>query len=249
MTPNASCKQGASVPLAELVSGEPASGRVFEQTLMPGIADGIASGRVRVDAIARWLQDVAYADVLDAGFNEGGAWIVRRMRLRVEAFPRFGEPVTLRTFCSGIGRFSAERRTTIRGATAAVDAVAVWVWINDQGRPGRFPDRFLELYRESAAGRGASVRLGHPEPPADCERSPWSFRAADVDVAGHVNNSHYWEPLEERFATAEPEAIDAEIEHRDPALPGKAFVVSDRQGLWIEGADGVLHASIRLAGE
>ena len=58
---------------------------------MPGIADAVGSGRVRVDAIARWLQDVAYADIIDAGFDEGGAWVVRRMRMRVEAFPRFGE--------------------------------------------------------------------------------------------------------------------------------------------------------------
>ena len=87
---------------------------------MPGIADAVGSGRVRVDAIARWLQDVAYADIIDAGFDEGGAWVVRRMRMRIEAFPRFGERVTLSTFCSGIGRFAAERRTSIRGETAAV---------------------------------------------------------------------------------------------------------------------------------
>ena len=46
---------------------------------MPGIADAVGSGRVRVDAIARWLQDVAYADIIDAGFDEGGAWVVRRI--------------------------------------------------------------------------------------------------------------------------------------------------------------------------
>ena len=48
---------------------------------------------MRLDAIARWLQDVAYEDLLDAGFEKSGVWIVRRLRLRVEAWPRFGEPV------------------------------------------------------------------------------------------------------------------------------------------------------------
>ena len=76
---------------AELVA-EPAAGRVFERALRPGIADALGDGRVRLDAIARWLQDVAYADLLDAGFEERGVWIVRRMRLRVESWPRFGEP-------------------------------------------------------------------------------------------------------------------------------------------------------------
>lgn len=233
--------------LIELGDPEPASGRVFEQRLMPGIADAVGTGRVRLDAIARWLQDVAYADLIDAGFDRSGAWIVRRVRLRVESFPRFGEPVVMRTFCSGIGRFSAERRTTVRGASAIVDAVALWVWIDDRGRPGRFPDHFVALYGESAAGRGAPTRLRHPEPVDDGERAGWSFRAADVDVAGHVNNSHYWAPLEERLAAAEPERVDAEIEHRAPALPGRASTVGDADWLWIEGDDGVVHASIRFA--
>jgi acyl-ACP thioesterase len=242
-------ERAANVQLAEFATAEPASGRVFEQTLMPGIADSAASGRVRVDAIARWLQDVAYTDLLDAGLEQSGVWIVRRMRIRIEAFPRFGTPVTMRTFCSGIGRFSAERTTTVRGATGAIDAVALWIWIDEHGRPSRFPDRFVGLYGESAAGRNPSTRLRHPEPASDCERSPWTFRAVDVDVAGHVNNSHYWEPLEERFAASEPETLDAEIEHREPALPGEALIVSAQDALWIERADGALHASIRFAGE
>src|SRR5918995_2979337 len=113
-----SCTRARSTPTlaafvtpTELVAA-PAVGRVFERSLLPGIADAVGSGRVRLDAIARWLQDIAYADVIDAGFDEGGMWIVRRMRIRVEAFPRFGEPVALRTFCSGLARFAAERRTS-----------------------------------------------------------------------------------------------------------------------------------------
>jgi acyl-ACP thioesterase len=130
------------VELTELV-GEPGSGRIFERTLTPGIADGIGDMRIRLDAIARWLQDVAYADLIDAGFEQEGIWIVRRVRMRVRAFPRFGEEVTLRTFCSGVGRFSAERRTSVRGATGHVDAVALWIWIDAGGEPARFPDRFV----------------------------------------------------------------------------------------------------------
>jgi acyl-ACP thioesterase len=234
------------VEAAELVDANPAAGRVFEQRLMPGIADALESNRVRLDAIARWLQDVAYADLLDSGFEETGFWIVRRMRLRVEAFPSFGEQVVLRTFCSGIGRFSAQRRTSLRGETAIADAVATWVWIDENGRPARFPGHFVDLYGESAAGRPAPVRLHHPEPPQACERIPWTFRAADIDVAGHVNNSHYWEPLEERFAGSDPERVDIEIEHRDAALPGDAFVLSEADRLWIVGEGDSVYASLLI---
>lgn len=122
----------------ELVS-EPGEGRVFERAALPGITDAGGDGRVRLDALARWLQDVAYADWLDSGVDEGGMWILRRARMRVERFPRFGDPVTIRTFCSGIGRFSAERRTSVSGRSAAVETVATWVWMDSEtGRPKRF---------------------------------------------------------------------------------------------------------------
>ena len=217
--------------------------------MRPGIADANGSGRCRLDAMARWLQDVAYADLVDAGFEGRGAWIVRRTRIRVDAFPRFGEWLQLRTFCSGIGRFSAERRTSIRGETAAVEMVALWVCLDPEaGRPMRFPPDFLAVYEESAAGRDANVRLRHPDPPEDAARSGWRFRAAEMDPAGHINNSHYWTPLEEELASGpEPESIDAEVEYRDPAVAGEVALLRRGTSLWIAGIDGTLHATVLRA--
>ena len=51
---------------------EPASGRVFEASLTPEVADVTGTGRSRLDAIARWLQEIARGDLEDAGF-EGGS--------------------------------------------------------------------------------------------------------------------------------------------------------------------------------
>jgi acyl-ACP thioesterase len=214
--------------------------------MRPGIADAGGSGRCRLDAMARWLQDVAYADLIDSGFEGRGAWIVRRTRIRVETFPRFGEDLVITTFCSGIGRFSAERRHSIRGENAAVETVSLWVCLDpDRGRPMRFPEDFLMVYRESAGGRDANVRLRHPDPPDNGERSAWSFRATEMDPAGHINNSHYWTPLEEQLASEpEPNSIDAEIEYRDPAMPGDVEIVRQGESMWITGAEGVVHASL-----
>lgn len=235
-------------PPIELVD-EPGSGRVFEQRLMPGLADAGGDGRVRLDAIARWLQDIAYADLLDAGADETGIWIIRRARMRVERFPRFGEPVTLRTFCSAIGRFSAERRTSVRGSSGAVESVALWIWIDaESGRPKRFPAEFLANYSESARGREASVRLSHGDPPDGAERREWRFRATDEDIAGHVNNSHLWAPLEEELADSTPEDLDVEIEFRTPTMPGPATVLRAPGGLWIANEAGdTVSASMRIA--
>ena len=221
-------------------------GRAFEQAMRPGIADANAAGRCRLDAIARWLQDVAYADLVDAGFEGRGAWIVRRTRIRVEAFPRFAEDLVQRTFCSGIGRFSAERRTSIKGADADVEAVALWVCLDpERARPMRFPPDFLATYEASAAGRDANVRLRHPDPPEDAEAGTWRFRAAEMDPAGHINNSHYWTPLEEDLAHGpEPDTMDAEVEYRDPAMPGEVAVIRRGSSLWIASPEGDVHASL-----
>jgi acyl-ACP thioesterase len=221
-------------------------GRSYERTMRPGIADADGAGRCRLDALARWLQDIAYADLVDAGFEGQGAWIVRRTRIRVETFPRFGENLEVRTFCSGIGRFSAERRTSIRGDRAAVETVGRWVCLDPgRGRPMRFPSEFISIYEESAGGRDANVRLRHPDPPAEAERSAWHFRATEMDPAGHINNSHYWSPLEEELAAGpEPERIDAEIEFRDPALAGEAVLLRQGSSLWIASTQGAVHASI-----
>lgn len=224
------------------------SGRVFERSLLPGIADATGSGRVRVDALARWLQDVAYLDLIDGGLVQEGVWVVRRTQIAAERFPRFGEPVVVRTRCTGIGRFSAERTTTIAGDGAAVEAVALWVWLDAATlRPQRFPESFVDLYRESAAGRDAKVRLKHPDPPAGAGAGRrWRFRASDLDVAGHVNNAAYLAVIEEELAADEPQSLALEIEYREPAQPGEALVVAEGAMRWILGELGETYASIRL---
>jgi acyl-ACP thioesterase len=234
--------------LTEIVP-DPRRGRAFEREMRPGIADANGEGRCRLDAIARWLQDIAYADIVDAGLEDRGAWIMRKTRIKVETFPQFGEDLRLRTFCSGIGRFSAERRTSIRGEDAAVEAVAVWIYLErETAWPTRFPDDFAGIFEESAGDRDASVRRRHPKPPAGAERSGWVFRAAEVDPAGHINNSAYWVPLEEELAAApDPRSIDAEIEYREPAQPGEVELLRNGSSYWVASLEGSVHASLLRA--
>jgi acyl-ACP thioesterase len=229
----------------------PKRGRVFTGTARPGLADCTPSGRVRLDALARWLQDVAYDDVEDAGVADAVVWVVRRMRIKVERFPRFGERFELKTFCSGFGRMWAERRTTIAHEGAGVvETVSLWVHLDpESARPTPITPRELELYGEAAAGRRVTARLRHPPPGSADSRHQWRFRATDCDLADHVNNAAYWEPLEEELllAGAEPATIDAEMEFRNPAQPGDKLVLSDGDRRWIVGDGGETHASLVFA--
>jgi acyl-ACP thioesterase len=224
------------------------TGRVYEQRVRAGLADAGPTGRVRLDALARWLQDVAWADVDDAGLADRVAWVVRRMRLRVDAFPAFGERLELRTWCTGFGRMWAERTTTVMGSAAAVEAVAVWVSLDPvTGRPKALDQPFVDVYGEAAAGRTVKARLHHPAPPADAAAAPWLFRRADLDVADHVNNAAYWAPVEEALLAREDlGALEAEVEFRGGADAGPATVLHAGDHWWITQPAGQVAASLSV---
>jgi acyl-ACP thioesterase len=237
--------------LNELVP-RPHQGRVFEQVARPGFADCAPSGRIRLDALARWLQDVAYGDVVDAGMAHTAVWVVRRTRIRVERFPRFGDTYALATFCSGLGRMWAERRTSISQLgkpDTAVEAVSLWVRLDPvDWHPIPFTEQEARLYGTSAAGRRVTARLRHPPPPSLNGGVPWTFRATELDIAGHINNAAYWGPLEEELLGGpEPRLIDAELEYRSPCQPGGKILIRDEARRWIVSGEGETHASFLLA--
>jgi acyl-ACP thioesterase len=234
----------------------PKRGRVFAGAALPGLADCAPSGRIRLDALARWLQDVAYADVEDAGVADAAVWVVRRTRIRVARFPRFGEHHSLRTFCSGFGRAWAERRTTITQDGAAssavepsVEAVSLWVHLDPGTRgPSPLTPKELELYGEAAAERRVNARLRHRAPGTADHAGQWVFRATELDLAEHINNAAYWQPLEEELLAGEdPETVDVEMEFRTPAQPGEKLVLQEGPQRWIVSDEGETHASAVFA--
>jgi hypothetical protein len=50
----------------------PPEGRVFTHRDRVTLADVSPTGRARLDALARWLQDAAYDDAPDSGLDGGG---------------------------------------------------------------------------------------------------------------------------------------------------------------------------------
>jgi acyl-ACP thioesterase len=218
-------------------------GRVFSIVRRPLLGDCAPSGRARLDALARWMQDVAFADVEQAGLEQAAIWVLRRHRIRVTRFPRFGERCVVRTFCSGIGRMWAERRTTVSLAAAdgqpgepIVESLALWVHLDPVRRmPSRVTEAELEVYGASAGDRKVVARLRHPRPDQVQQEWRWRFRHTDADIADHVNNAAYWEPLEDELLGGRGELaqIDAEIEFRVPAQPGPMLILASGERRWI----------------
>src|SRR6266480_680606 len=159
------------------------SGRVVTITRHVALGDVRPDATMRLDAIARIVQDVADADARGAPVEGMGIWILRRLELALAHTPRFRADLTARTWCSGVGARWAERRTDVRaGDVLCVEATGLWVHVDaKRGTPAPMPDGFHSLWGPSAGGRQVSSRLRHPRPPADAVSSRWMLRATDVD--------------------------------------------------------------------
>ncbi|HTS96926.1 MAG TPA: acyl-ACP thioesterase domain-containing protein [Streptosporangiaceae bacterium] len=215
----------------------PAEGRVFTTRRAVGGPDVSPDGRLRLDALARYLQEAAEGDLADAGWREGYVWVVRRCAVHIASYPRLGQRLGVRTFCSATGPRWAERTTILAGAEGdLVRARALWAAVDPgTGRPCPLGPEFHRLYGPSAGGRSVSARLSHPGPPEPSSGAPWPLRAADFDAAGHVNNAVYWAAVEDALAGLGWLPARADLEYHRPALPGCAprlLVRPEPAGAW-----------------
>jgi acyl-ACP thioesterase len=203
----------------------PERGRRFVTRRRVRLGDVNGANRLRLDAIACYLQDVAADDVAEvADTRVDGAWILRRTALVVGRSPRYGDDVEVTTFCSGTGPRWAERRTTLSNDDISfAEAAAIWVYVDRAGRPAPLGEWFFDRYGEGTDGRKVSGRLSLPPPPDHAHARPWPIRASDFDLLRHVNNAAYWYAVEDELARLAPDQapVSAELEHRVAIEPGE----------------------------
>lgn len=204
-----------------------------------------ATGRVRLDALARYLQDTAIDDVDETGWGAPEhLWVLRSIRVDVVHPLLADRAVELETWCSSVAAVAAGRRWSVRGdCGGALEVDSVWIHLGPDARPARL-DGF-GVYAESTGGRLASTRLELPGPPPGLERTPWPLRLSDLDLAGHVNNAAYWQAIEMRQSLGGP---DLRLPYRALLEYRHAIDIGERVELVEGGGDGRLDVSF-LVGE
>jgi acyl-ACP thioesterase len=192
----------------------PTRGRVFADRRRIRLSDRDGRGRLRLDGVARFLQDVAIDDVEQTGWGlPEHLWFVRSIRVDVIAPFRADREVALSTWCSGTAAIAAGRRWSLAGdGGGRIEVDSVWIHLGPDQAPARIEG--FGVYEGATDGRRVSTKLELPDPGLEAARAPWTLRAADVDLHGHVNNAVYWQAVEEALLDAGP----------DPARPLRALL-------------------------
>ena len=195
----------------EALVPQPPTGRTFRVAYRIRLSDTDATGRLRLDAVARYLQDAAIDDVSETSWGAPEhLWVLRAVRIDVLApFLADGAAVTgKRPATPGCERREAAAPGHDVGG-GAIEVDSTWVHLGADARPARIGEGF-EAYAEAAQGRATSTRLTLAAPDGGT-RIGWPLRATDVDRMGHVNNAAYWAAVEQRLAKHE---LDLRLPHR-----------------------------------
>ncbi|MEV6659792.1 acyl-[acyl-carrier-protein] thioesterase [Nocardia fluminea] len=196
------------------------------------LGDTDADDRLRLDAVARYLQDIGF-DHLDAvaDGDTHQAWIVRRTVIDVYEPIVFGDRVQLRRWADALSNRWCDMRIQLRGEKGGhIEAAAFLIHIDPvAGRPARMSDAFMAPMLASTTQHRLRWKAALSElDVADVEEVPFPLRVTDVDRLGHVNNAVYWEALEEALA-AHPDRhrlpYRAIVEHVGPVMMGDKVVL------------------------
>ncbi len=224
----------------------PQHGRTFSSSRPVRLSDAGIDGRLRVDGLARFLQDAGSDDWADAGIVSDDVWVARRTSWRLreaDRWPRLADTVTLTTWCGGTGAAWAERRTDVGvEGTVLIEAASLWVPIDEEGRPRRVRPEFFDVYGSAAAGRRVPGRVTTPPVDTDAARREWAVRRSDLDVIGHVNNAAVWSAVVEVIPTG---TRGASVTHHGAIEYGDVVeLVSSRSRVWL-----LVGGDIRVSGE
>ncbi len=177
----------------------PETGRVFGEIRKVRLGDCNETGRMRLDALLRFAQDLSDDDTTSADIAADSNWVVRSVVAKCSKPAIYGESLNMRTACSGLGSRWAERRIEIRGDQGSEYELAVmWICLDPvTHKPKKLSSDFLEVFGESAAGRKVRAsKLLDIDHSVD-QTHKFLTRVSDFDVFGHMNNAAYGALIEQ----------------------------------------------------
>ena len=210
------------------------SDRIWNETFRVRSYEAGSDGCASILSICNYLQEAAgnHAFALGVAIDQLAvqnlSWVLSRLRVRMDAYPKWREEVRITTWPCGVERLFAHRDFEIFGADDRRLGVATSAWLLLDIRKRR-PARMLDIVRDFAVtdrprafGGDLGARLA-PPPRADVERA-FRVRLSDLDVNRHVNNVNYIEWAVETVPPGAGTLIDLQVEFLAESLSGDEVI-------------------------
>ncbi|NUP27431.1 MAG: hypothetical protein HOQ36_03675 [Nocardia sp.] len=192
--------------------------------------------RLRLDGVARYLQDIAWEHLQQSVLERSDpSWIIRRTVIDVVRPVLWPDRVQLRRWCSSMSTRWANMRVRITSDRGGlIETEGFWININESNNmPARISDAGLAYLAQTTTEQRLRWRpwLTDTAPPESETDLPFPLRATDIDQYNHVNNTCYWQAVEQ-YLVDYPKLVSgphrAVIEYVAPVLARQHISVRSR---------------------
>ena len=187
--------------------------------------------RLRMDGVARYIQEAGAENLVDAGEAEAHPhWIVNRTVIDVIEPIEWPNEVTLSRWCSALSTRWCTMRVDLVGADSGrIETEGFWIAINENTlTPLRVSDTLVEKFASTTTEHRLKWRKWLQDPPEVDTVVPFPLRRTDIDVFQHVTNTAYWHAIAEVTALY-PEVCTppyrAVVEYRRPIQYGEEVTI------------------------
>lgn len=183
-------------PLSEF----PTAGKAFRTSWPVRTGDIHTDRSLRLDGIARYLQDAGFDHLVAEGaMDTHPAWVVRRTVIDVVEPITWPDQVHLQRWCSGLSAKWCSMRVRIQSdGGGLVETEAFWINLDSNtGMPATIGENFTAAMASTASDHHLHWRRWIDPEVTEFESTPFPLRASDFDPFDHVNNAIYWQPVDE----------------------------------------------------
>ncbi len=161
-----------------------------------------AKNRVFLPTLWKYLQETAWnhAHQLGIGYDDLARddyfWILSRLAIEMQEYPRWGEKISVRTWLLESSRLFAFRDFSIMGEDGRVigGAKSAWVVLDFKNRKPQRIESFLKGLNPLSDQHGTGISLDRIPPMRGFdEEISLTVRYSDLDMHQHVNNARYIE--------------------------------------------------------
>jgi acyl-ACP thioesterase len=221
------------MPLVDL----PDSGYVYETGWRLATTDIDEYNRLRLDGVARYIQEVGAEHLGDAKLADVHPhWIVLRTVIDVVQPIEFPSDITFRRWCAALSTRWCDMRVQLRGSDGGrIETQGFWICMNkDTLTPSRLSEDCIARFGSTTDNHRLRWRPWLTEPVGmgrtgqDGTVTSFPLRRTDIDHFEHVNNTIYWHGVHEILGQAtelEGAPYRAVLEYRSPIKLGESVTI------------------------